>query len=295
MKIFVSGASGFVGRAFCQEALRRGHHILALSREPTAVQQALPEVEVARGSLADTPWDVVSSFAPEAVLHLAWIAEPGVYLGSPENETWLQQSKVWFQRLIDMDVAYLAGAGTCIEYAASSEPLREHDSPLAPQFPYSRAKAALFEWLQAQDSVAWGWFRIFYPYGQGEHPNRFTSIMARQLREGKTLSINTPDSVRDYIEIRDVASAICLAMEARVTGPLNIGTGQGITISHLANGLASLLGAANELVQSNAGAGLDPMPCIVADTARLKQLGWRPSVCLEDGLARLAAANSATL
>jgi nucleoside-diphosphate-sugar epimerase len=287
MRILVSGASGFIGRAFCQEACRRGHRILALSRDSSALCQALPDVEVAQGSLADTPWDVVSRFAPEAALHLAWIAEPGVYLNSPDNEIWLQQSKDWFQRLIELGVNYVVGTGTCIEYAPSAQPLHEDDTPLGPQFPYSKAKAALFEWMRGLADVDRAWFRIFYPYGSGEHPNRYTSVMVRQLRAGSPLAINTPNSVRDYIEVRDVASGLCIALEARVTGALNIGTGTGVTISHIARSISRLLGADERLVQEKNPPTIDPVPSLIANAAKLRQTGWRPEVGLEEGLERL--------
>ena len=285
MKILVTGATGFIGRAFCLEAVRRGYRILALTRDPAA--QIAPEVEIAVGSLANTPWEQVSRFAPDAALHLAWIAEPGVYLNSPENEEWLELSKTWFRRLIDLGVPYIAGTGTCIEYAASNEPLHEERSPLNPQFPYSKAKVALLEWLRGLSGVDWSWFRVFYPYGAGEQPNRYTSIMVRQLREGKTLAMNTPDSVRDYIEIRDAAAAFCQAIEVRATGAINIGTGSGITIADLGRNLATLLQVDPSLIQKNPVATPDPTPVILANTNRLKQIGWQPGVRLEGGLQRL--------
>jgi nucleoside-diphosphate-sugar epimerase len=285
MKILVTGATGFIGRAFCQEAVRRGHRILALTRDPTA--QIAQEVEIAIGSLADTPWDQVARFAPDAALHLAWVAEPGVYLHSPENDVWLELSKSWFRRLIELGVPYIAGTGTCIEYAASTEPLHEERSPLNPQFPYSKAKVALLEWMRSQPDLNWAWFRVFYPYGTGEHPNRYTSIMVRQLRAGKTLAMNTPDSVRDYIEISDAAAALCHVIEGRTAGVINIGSGFGITVGEIARQIAFLVGVDEGLVQKTHGAAPDAMPCILSDARRLKSTGWRSKTSLADGLQHL--------
>lgn len=285
MKIFVTGATGFIGRAFCRAATARGHSILALSRDAQADMG--PSVEVAVGSLANTPWDKVKCFAPDAALHLAWIAEPGVYLHSADNVVWLEQSKVWFRQLLDLGTPYIAGTGTCIEYARSSEPLNEVHSALDPQFPYARAKVALYEWLRDHGGASWAWCRIFYPYGASEHPNRFTSSMIRQLRAGQPVVMNTPNSVRDYIHVEDVATALCQAIETRTGGAINVGTGQGITIEALARQLASLLHADPELVQKNAAAAPDPLPCIVADAERLRQTGWQPQMAIRDGLQRL--------
>ncbi|WP_397383725.1 NAD-dependent epimerase/dehydratase family protein [Prosthecobacter sp.] len=285
MRILVSGATGFIGRAFCQEAVRRGHQILAITRDPAA--QIAPDVEIAVGSLAETPWKQVARFAPDVALHLAWFTGPGEYLRSSENELWLELSKTWFRRLIELGVLYVAGTGTCIEYAASKEPLNEDKSPLAPLFSYSKAKVALFEWLREFSDVDWSWFRVFYPYGSGEHPERYTSMMVSELRAGKTLSINTPGSIRDYIEIRDTAAAFCHAIESRLCGAVNVGTGSGICIASLALRLAGLLRADVNLIGRNPNAAYDPTPVIVADTGRLRRSGWKPLVGIDEGLQRL--------
>lgn len=287
MRIFLTGATGFVGQAFCRLALARGHRLLALRRNGGAPLP--PDIEIAGGTLADTPWAQVEKFSPDAALHLAWVATPAVYLESPENEVWLEQSKPWFRQLRTMGVPRLAGAGTCIEYAASAAPLREAASPLGSVFPYSRAKAALFQWLrdEAADPADWSWFRIFYPYGPGEHPNRVGSSLIRQLSAGQPLSLRTPRSVKDYIFIDDVAAAICHALEVRLTGAVNVGTGEGIAIGDLALLIASLVGADPALVQSTEEPNFDPNPVVIADTQLLRDSGWSPSVGLNSGLQRL--------
>ena len=288
MKILVTGATGFVGRAFCQEAVRRGHRILALTRKPDAA--IAPEIELAIGNLEETPWDTVRRFAPEAALHLAWIAEPGVYLNSPENELWLEQSKTWFLRLMKIGVPYLAGAGTCIEYGASNEPLHETTSRIDPAFPYSRAKDSLFQWLQREcmeSALTWNWFRIFYPFGPGEHRHRICSSLIHRLRAGQSVTLRTPNSTKDYIFIEDAARALCQVIEARLSGAVNVGTGQGVSIKDLATRVSHLLQADASLVQQAAQIDHDPTPVVIADNQLLQSTGWKQQISLEIGLQRL--------
>ncbi|MFN7563502.1 MAG: NAD-dependent epimerase/dehydratase family protein [Prosthecobacter sp.] len=288
MRIFVTGATGFIGRAFCQQAVARGHQLLALVRNPAALD--IPGVEIAAGNLLETPWDKVVRFAPDAALHLAWTAEPGVYLNSPENEVWLEQSKAWFQRLFDLGVPYVAGTGTCIEYAPSEKPLIEEVSPLSPQFPYSKAKVELFEWLRACSPKTSAWFRIFFPYGAGEHPKRLTSLAVKRLREGLPLLLNAPDSIRDYIEVGDAASAMLRVVEGKLTGPYNVGTGGGITLAELGRRIARVLGVDEGLVRAAEGVPPDGMPVIVACAERLRKTGWLPRVTLDEGVGKLVEA-----
>lgn len=293
MRILVTGATGFIGQAFCRTAVARGHQLLALCRHPAACP---PEVELAVGTIADTPWALVERFSPDAALHLAWLATPGVYLTSPHNEQWLEQSKTWLQRASAIGVSHIAAAGTCIEYAPSDLPLDEATSPLGPSFPYSRAKAALFEWLNhgGLGSVpTWSWLRIFYPYGPGEHPSRICSSLIAQLSAGKRLELRTPFSVKDYIYIDDAASAICSALEARLGGAVNIGTGHGLSIETLARTLADQLGADPTLVGRAAELATDPNPVVIASPDRLRGLGWLPRVEITTGFRHLIDRRSA--
>ena len=288
MKIFVTGATGFIGRAFCRIALERGHRVLALC---SCKEPMLPlGIDIAMGTLEDTPWQRVEQFSPDAVLHLAWVATPGEYLTSPANEVWLERSKVWFRKIHDMGIEHVVGTGTCIEYAASTEPLNELTSRLEPAFPYSRAKAALFQWLCDGGmglSSTWSWFRVFYPYGPGEHPKRICTSLIRQLNAGKSLALATPHSIKDYIFIDDVALAMCKALECKIPGAINVGTGCGVSIQALANCLATLLCADTALVQHAAELAHDPTPVVIADIQLLRGVGWSPRISLNAGLQRL--------
>lgn len=288
MRIFVTGATGFIGRAFCRAALDRGHRLLALCR--SADTGLPPEIEFAAGTMADVPWAQVKQFAPDAALHLAWAATPGLYLSSLENEMWLEWSKTWFRGLYEMGVPHIAGTGTCIEYAASTALLNETSSCLKPTFPYSRAKAALFEWLrdaQVNVSAVWTWFRVFYSYGPGEHPDRIGSSLVRHLRAGESVALRTPHSVKDYIFVEDVAFAMCQAIESGLSGPVNVGTGEGISVEELAGQIAELLHADTGLLRHAPELSEDPTPVVIADNRRLRSIGWSPRTSLNEGLQRL--------
>jgi nucleoside-diphosphate-sugar epimerase len=290
MRIFVTGASGFIGQAFCRSAVGRGHQVLGLCRH--AEKPLPPGCEQACGTLESIPWSRIEQFKPEVALHLAWIATPGVYLTSPENEILAEQSRRLFSGLAKCGVKHLAGVGTCIEYAASDSPLDELRSPLGPGYPYSQCKVALFQWLKeycAGASLPWTWFRVFFPYGPGEHPGRLPTHIVNQLRRGHRVALKTPHSVKDYIYIDDLAGAVCSALEAGLTGPVNLGSGEGVSILQLARTLAGLLGADPVLVGGAEVLADDPMPTVVAETSRICSTGWSPKVSLENGLKNLIA------
>jgi dTDP-6-deoxy-L-talose 4-dehydrogenase (NAD+) len=288
MRLFVTGVTGFVGRAFCQAAVSRGHEVLGLHRDASA---RLPEgCRSAAGSLEAVPWRRIEEFRPEGALHLAWTATPGVYLTSPENRVLLEQSQVLIAGLFERGVGHVAGVGTCMEYAPSPAPLDEERSPLGPLHPYSAAKAQLFEWMRddaTKRGAPWTWFRLFYPYGAGEHEKRLPSDLIRHLQQGKPLSLKTPHSVKDYVYISDVAEAICRVLESKVTGAVNLGSGRGVSIDDLAHTIVRLVGRDPSLIRHDEVPAPDASPFAVADTSKVRSTGWTPSTSLEDGLRRL--------
>jgi nucleoside-diphosphate-sugar epimerase len=292
MKIFVTGATGFIGSAFCRLALAHSHEIAGLiqpGKNPPANISPDKKMTWLQGSLAGLPWKNIEPFQPDVCVHLAWIATPGVYLESPENKDYLRWSLDLAHGLRELGVSHIVGAGTCIEYQISDAPLSEDFTPVNPTTLYARCKNTLRETLQAEakkDDWHFCWGRIFYPYGVGEHPARLCSSLIQKLLRGEKLLLKTPDSRKDYIYIEDLASAILLTVEKKITGTINWGTGSGISVREIAEIAATMLGSP-KLVENQNPPAADPFPFVVANAARLKQLGWQPQVDLRTGIARL--------
>jgi nucleoside-diphosphate-sugar epimerase len=288
MRIFVTGANGFIGQAFCRAAVAAGHEVLGLCRSeraslPTGCQRLV-------GDLDSIPWVDVEKFSPDALLHLAWIVTPGAYLNAPENDSLIGGSEQLFRKCLDLGVRHLAASGTCIEYAPTDQPLKENVSPLAPALAYSRGKVAagrFLETLATEHGIPWTWFRIFYCYGEGEHRDRIASWIMRKLAAGEPVEVKTPDSVKDYIHVDDVASAMLWCLEKGMEGPVNVGTGRGIRILDLARTIAETVGADPSLVSGANPPSPDAFPTTVADISKLTGTGWSPQILLATGLERM--------
>lgn len=265
-----------------------GHTLAELTRSPRKVSAA----EQLVGTLAQPPWAAIRQFAPEACVHAAWIATPGVYLESPENQDWVRWSLAFLEGLPELGVCHVTVLGTCIEYLITGQPLREDATPVAPQSVYARCKCALHEQLTARQQsgplagAAIAWARVFYPYGCGEHPARLASSLIAKLRRGEPIHLKTPRSTKDYIHEEDLAAALLTVVERRYRGTINVGTGVGVTVETVARTLGQLLGRP-ELIRLSDGAPADPLDYVVADAGRLRALGWQPQVALEAGLRRL--------
>jgi dTDP-6-deoxy-L-talose 4-dehydrogenase (NAD+) len=292
MKILVTGAGGFIGSAFARHALAGGHEIGGLLLPAEATPARVPANEHLtwlRGTLAEPPWPDVERFQPDACVHFAWIATPGVYLESRENEDYFRWSVDFVRRLRALGTNHLVGVGTCIEYQMTGQPLAEERTPVMPTTRYARCKNALRETLEAdarRDGWRFCWGRVFYPYGVGEHPARLCSSLIQKLSRGEKIVLKTPDSTKDYIYIDDLAAAILLTVERQYTGTINWGTGEGVSVRELADTAAAML-CRPELVEAAPTGSSDPFDYVVADAARLRQLGWQPQHTLQDGLRKI--------
>ncbi len=296
MKILVTGATGFIGSAFAKLALSQGHEIGGMmlpTENPPAQVPDSDQMRWIKGTLADLPWREIEAFKPDACVHFAWIATPGVYLESPENEKHLEWSLNLARRLKGIGLRQFIGVGTCIEYKITNAPLNEDTTPVDPTTLYSRCKNALRETLEAEarkDGTHFCWGRIFYPYGVGEHPDRLCSALIRKLSRGEKLVLKTPHSTKDYIYIDDLAAEILLTVEKQYQGTINWGTGVGISVREIADAVAVMVGRA-DLVAEVSPPATDPLGYVVAAAGRLQSLGWRQGTQLKQGLEKLLAAS----
>jgi nucleoside-diphosphate-sugar epimerase len=295
MKILITGATGFIGSAFSRLALSRGHTVGGMMLPTESAPALVPVSERMiwiKGTLAELPWREIENFKPDVCVHFAWIATPGVYLESPENENYLRWSLDLVHRLRGIGTNHIVGVGTCIEYKITNAPLSEDTTPVDPATLYSRCKNALRETLEAEakrDGWSFCWGRVFYPYGVGEHPARLCSSLIQKFRRGEKLVLKTPHSTKDYIYIEDLAEAILLTVEKKLIGTINWGTGQGVSVRQIADIVAAMLGRP-ELVDEVSPPENDLLGYVVADVARLKRLGWKHAHTIQQGLEKLLAA-----
>ena len=283
MRLLVTGATGFIGRACVRAALARGHAVAALAHRAPA-QSLAGTVTWVEGGLAEPDWAAIKSFAPDSCLHTAWVTAPGEYLSSPLNRAFQEWSLAFLRGLVTRGMGHAIVLGTCLEYAPQRAPMREDVSPLGPASLYAQSKDALRRELEHLD-FAMGWARVFFPYGPGEDPRRFASSIFGRISRNEDVALKTPDSVRDYIFVEDVAEALLVMLEGRWRGAINIGTGTGMSVREIAQTVAEIIGKPARITVPEIVP--DPYDFLVADTTRLRALGWCPRTSLAEGLRHL--------
>ena len=318
MKILVTGGAGFIGSAVVRLAVARGHQVVNLD----ALTYAACLDNVA--SVSDSPLyafvqadirdraaleQVFATHQPDAVMHLAAeshvdrsIDGPGDFISTNVTGTYelLEASRVYWQGRGRPDGFRFHHVSTD-EVFGSLGPtgLFTENTPYDPRSPYSASKAA-------SDHLVQAWHHTYglpmvmtncsNNYGPFHFPEKLVPVIILNALAGKPLPIYGDGSnVRDWLYVEDHADALLLVLEKGDLGrSYNIGGESERSNLELVRMLCALLdtkrprahGSYTDLISFVTDRpGHDARYAI--DPTRIRtELGWRPSVTLEEGMAR---------
>lgn len=283
MRVLVTGASGFIGRAVVPALRARGHEVTPLDRA------AIGDL----AGLVDWPAHVAGA---GAVVHLAALAHS-------------RQAGEARLRAVNVDAAIALGraaaaAGARMLFMSSVKVWGEEtpsaafgeSSPLAPQDAYGRAKAAAETALRAIPGLALTVLRPPLVYGPGVKAN-FLALL-RAVARGWPLPLAGIQNRRSLVFAGNLADAVACCLEADKASGRTYGVTDGAPLStpDLCHAIGDALGRPARLF-SFPPALLEIAPparkltrsLVVDGGAIRRELGWTPPHSVDEGL-RLTAA-----
>lgn len=288
MRILLTGASGFVGRQALASLLETGNEVHAVSRSRPPVEGDF--IWHSLDLLAPGATEAaVDAARPDCVLHLAWCVEHGKFWTDPANADWLAATLDLARCAAASGARRFVGTGTCYEYDWPADaPCNELSTPLKAHTLYDETKDACrrsLAGIAAEADMSCAWARLFFLYGPHEAPGRLVSSVARSLVRGEEALCSAGLAVRDFMDVRDAGAALTALARSSVSGPVNIASGEAITVADLVRRLARLAGRDDLLRLGALPDRPGEPPRIVADIDRLRhEVGFLPARDLDAGL-----------
>jgi dTDP-glucose 4,6-dehydratase len=320
MKLLVTGGAGFIGSAVVRLAVARGHHVVNLDAltyaaclENVATVAANPAYAFEQADIRDRAAldRIFATHKPDAVMHLAAeshvdrsIDGPGDFIETNITGTynmleaarayWITQGKPDSFRFHHISTDEVFGSLPADPSVKFTE-----DTPYDPRSPYSASKAA-------SDHLVRAWAETYglpvvltncsNNYGPYHFPEKLVPVIILNALAGKPLPIYGDGSnIRDWLYVEDHADALLLVLEKGALGrSYNIGGENERTNLELVRTLCTIL---DDLSPKPAGSYADQITFVTdrpghdaryaIDPSRIRaELGWRPSVTVEEGLRR---------
>lgn len=290
-KVLVTGATGFIGRHTLPFLLSKGFEVHTVSSKAIGLKAtAFDPVYHHTSNLLDSAAtsDLLKRIQPTHLLHLAWYAIPGKFWTASENLDWLKASIHLLQCFAENNGKRVVMAGTCAEYDWSHPICDEKTTPLKPATLYGSCKNALHQILESYSkkmTLSYAWGRVFFLHGPHEYPERVVPYVITSLLNRKIANCSHGQQIRDFMHVEDTANAFVTLLDSDLQGPINIASGNEVTLKEIIQKIAIHL-SGTELVQFGAftQSPNDP-PRIAANISRLSQeLNWKPKYTLEQGL-----------
>jgi nucleoside-diphosphate-sugar epimerase len=280
MRVLVTGAAGFVGRALLARlATRAAWEVHALDRNSRGdVNQHICDMREA-GRVSR----VVRAVAPDCIYHLA-----GAFAETPTahfaDNVEISRNLLEAVRLSNSRSRVLL-IGSAAEYGdvrRDANPLRE-DLPLRPASGYGRAKACqtrLMDHYRRRHDLDIVMARLFNLFGAGASRQLFVGHVEQQieqLRRGLIgeIVVGNLDAIRDYLPVDKAAAYLECIMERGARGEVyNVGSGEPVSMRDLLERILTCHGIAWDKVriESRAARGNSNVPCVYADISKLRAL-----------------------
>jgi UDP-glucuronate 4-epimerase len=307
MRVFVTGAAGFVASRLSRSLLERGHEVFGFDNMDDYYPVALKERHLAdltpsprftfiRGDLRDAALlrDLFEQHRPEAVAHLAGMAAVRYSVQHP-----LLYGDVNVQGSVHvLDAARRIGQPPCVlastgsVYGSSTPvPFQETASADQPLAPYPASKRAMELFAHTYHHL-WDLpvtvLRFFNVYGPHGRPDMMPWKWTQQILKGEPLTLyNGGRLKRDWTYIDDIVAGFLAALDARLGYEIiNLGCSRPVENLQFVRILEQLLDRTARIIDEPAPPS-EPLITYADVTKARRLLGYEPNVKVEEGLPRL--------
>jgi nucleoside-diphosphate-sugar epimerase len=295
-KVFITGATGFIGSNLARRCLERGAEVsinIRKNSDTWRIRDILKKVNTVPVDITEYEKlrDALKKIHPDVIFHTAAY---GGSAGQKTTEKIIETNITGTVNVVrscrDTGVSLMVNTGSSSEYGIKNSAMDE-TFLLEPVTEYGVSKAAATLFCQSY-AAAYNLpiitLRLFSPYGRYEQKSRLVPSVILAALQRINPKISSPAFVRDFVYIDDVLDAYESAIS--LTNPsgdiFNIGSGQQHSVGEVVDGIIRILG--NEVTYETGipQAWKNEPAFWQADIRKARsELGWDPEFSLERGLA----------
>lgn len=298
MKIVVTGATSFIGKAFVDVALEKGWEIVAVVRRNSPKAKAFEGVD--NVSVAELNMDEYGKIAEAAgsfdcLAHFAWDGTRGAQRMDKElQQKNYENSVALIKAAIDSGCKRILTAGSQAEYGPQNGVITEQ-TECKPNTEYGVYKYKLFTTaseLCEKAGVSYKEPRFFSLYGPGDFEKTLIMSMIDNMRNNRRCELTECVQMWDFLYVKDAVRAVAALCELDCEdGAYNLGSGDVRELKAYVEELYSLLNSSSELVY---GAVPYPETGMVSITPSVRKtqtlLNWKAEYSFADGIGEIIAA-----
>ena len=304
MNVLVTGGAGYIGSHVVESLVQSGYTPIVYDNFSTGHAGSVPDsVQLIEGDIHDFSFlkHVLGEYEIDAVLHFAASSQVG--------ESMVDPGKYYYNNvggtlgLIDAmrecGVENMVFSSTAAVYGEPSQVPITEDFPLQPTNVYGRTKL-MIERMLSDYSRAYGLRYVALRYfnaagasllgniGEDHRPETHLIPLTIQAALGQREAISifgtdypTPDGtcLRDYIHVKDLASAHLLALDHLANGGdsrvYNLGTENRFSVREIIAAVRKVTGRSFTVKEEKRRAG-DPARLIASSARIMKELHWQP-------------------
>lgn len=301
LTIVVTGGAGFIGSHLVDRFVGLGHRVHVLDDLSSGRRENVADgVELhVHDVRSDDAKAALRAIAPQIVCHQAAQMDVRKSVADPAFDA--DVNLVGLLNVLEgareggrLEHVLFAGSGGAM-YGEQDEYPAKEDHAVRPASPYGLAKAVSEQYLAVFErlhGITWTSLRYANVYGPRQNPHGEAGVVAifsQRLLAGQPITIFGDGSqTRDYVFVKDVAEANARALQERLQGGFNVGTGVETSVVELERSIRSEIGAEGEPTFAPARPGEQHRSVISADKLH-NATGFRPTTPFADGVAQTVA------
>jgi UDP-glucose 4-epimerase len=302
-KIIVTGGAGFIGSHIVDALISRGHRVVVVDNLSRGKKENVnPKAKFYKVDIRDKKIEsIFKKEKPDFVFHYAAQIDTRTSVRDPvfDAEVNVLGTINVLQNAAKQKVkkVIFAATGGALSSEATVLPTPEEKFAL-PVSPYGAAKISAEMYLHyfwKTYGMSYMALRLANVYGPRQSPYGEAGVIAiftnKMLDGEQPIIFGSGRQTRDYVYVGDVVRANMLALGSSKVGSYNVGTSKETSVLYLFKKLKELIGA-DVVVKHGSPVGQKTSTLAAGEQMRSalsyskikRELGWKPSINLDDGL-----------